>query len=233
MSRKDDLNRFYDLMADLRTSCGGPRTLATCSGRSEWPKRGVYFFFDAGEFRSDGVTPRVVRVGTHALRPSRSTLWGRLSQHRGQKGGANAGGGNHRASIFRYHVGTALLANGGWPDDLKRNWGVRSGVTRPIRDSEHSLERAVTCYIGALPFLWLEVDDQPTRLSDRGVIEAGAIGLLSNVSGELVDSPSPAWLGNAADRDDVRQSGLWNVDHVRNVYDPRFLDVLAKWIQKR
>jgi hypothetical protein len=60
-----------------------------------WPKRGVYFFFETGESRSDsGSGPRVVRVGTHALREgSRAKLWTRLSQHQGT---ITTGGGNHR-----------------------------------------------------------------------------------------------------------------------------------------
>jgi hypothetical protein len=54
----------------------------------------VYFFREAGETRCDsGNGPRIVRVGTHALKAGSSTkLWTRLSQHRGK----SAGGGNHR-----------------------------------------------------------------------------------------------------------------------------------------
>jgi hypothetical protein len=51
----------------------------------------------------------IVRVGTHALETgSQTTLWKRLSQHRGQ---ARSGSGNHRGSIFRLIVGTALIHN--------------------------------------------------------------------------------------------------------------------------
>ena len=61
-----------------------------------------------GECRSDsGDGLRVVRVGTHALTSSsRTTLWKRLSQHKGQKA---SGGGNHRGSIFRLLVGSTVL----------------------------------------------------------------------------------------------------------------------------
>ncbi|HTV26286.1 MAG TPA: hypothetical protein VMF32_00715 [Xanthobacteraceae bacterium] len=104
MSRYDDLLRFYDLLARLEEKIGGARVLSDCSGRMNWPQRGVYFFFEPGELRSDtGNGPRVVRVGTHALTDtSRTTLWKRLSQHRGT---GNAGGGNHRGSIFRLLIG--------------------------------------------------------------------------------------------------------------------------------
>lgn len=70
MDRRDDLIRFYALIDRLREQGGGARRLADCSGRMNWPRRGVYFFFEDGEMRSDtGAGPRVVRVGTHALTP--------------------------------------------------------------------------------------------------------------------------------------------------------------------
>jgi hypothetical protein len=76
---------------------GGPRKLTDCSGRFAWPRRGVYFFREAGEDRTDtGKGPRVVRVGTHALKTGSGTkLWTRLSQHRGP----NTGGGNRTLDI--------------------------------------------------------------------------------------------------------------------------------------
>jgi hypothetical protein len=82
-----------------------------CTRRSGWPGRGVYFFFEDHEFREDGSTLRVVRVGTHAVSAnSRTTLWNRLHTHRG----ASSGGGNHRGSIFRKRVGETLLQVGSY-----------------------------------------------------------------------------------------------------------------------
>jgi hypothetical protein len=58
----------------------------------KWPARGVYFFREAGESRSDtGEGLRVVRVGTHALKAGGSTtLWSPLSTHRGRCAAAAA-----------------------------------------------------------------------------------------------------------------------------------------------
>src|SRR6476619_3094517 len=119
------------------------RRLAECTGRTGWPRRGVYFFFEPGEAREDDRTARVVRVGTHGLRPSKSTLWGRLSQHRGHTSGRYAGGGNHRGSIFRLHVGTALLTDDAWPDELRSTWAEKS-ANETVRTLELELERAVS-----------------------------------------------------------------------------------------
>ena len=47
--RIDDLTRFYAIMDALSERTDGPRLLSACSGRMDWPVRGVYFFdeFDA------------------------------------------------------------------------------------------------------------------------------------------------------------------------------------------
>ncbi len=190
------------------------------------------FFFEDGEGREDGVTPRVVRVGTHALRPSRSSLWGRLSQHKGNAGGSMPGGGNHRGSIFRLHVGTALLEAADWSESIRASWGVGSTATAAVRWAEYPLERGVSEHIGKLPFLWLAVDDAPGPESERGVIEAGAVALLSNFEREPIDPPSPGWLGRRAARPLVRESGLWNVRHVQDPPDGRFLEVLAARVRE-
>ncbi len=223
------LNRFYDLLAQLETRSGGKCRLAECDGRMGWPDRGVYFFFEDGELRPNG-TPRVARVGTHGLvARSSSTLWRRLAAHKGTVGGSMPGGGNHRGSIFRLHVGTALLASGLWPDSIRRSWSVGMTASSDVRSNEYPLEQAVSEHIGAMPFLWLGVDDPPGPTSDRGVIEAGAIALLSNFARRVEDS-STGWLGRKADRETIRASGLWNVNHVQDEPEAGFLDTLESHV---
>lgn len=229
MSRLSDLVRFYALLDRLKECLGGPRTLASIGGFRDWPNRGVYFFFEPFEVRREsGDGPRVVRVGTHAITAgSRSTLRQRLMQHRGQASGL----GNHRGSIFRLLVGEALLARGGLAQCS--SWGVKgdisqaSTVLNASRDflaaNEASVERAVTKYLASMPFLWLDVDDEPSPRSRRGVIERNAIALLSNYQRPTIDPPSPGWLGSNSNRSLVRGSGLWNQRHVEEAYDPAFL----------
>jgi hypothetical protein len=230
--RRNALEQFYEEIANLEIAQRGKRTLSECSGHMDWPRRGVYFFFEDGEFREDGVTPRLTRVGTHALRPSKSTLWGRLSQHKGPVGGSMPGGGNHRGSIFRLHVGTAMLNTGEWPVPIQANWGRGSTADAAIRQVEHPLEVEVSRYIGNLPFLWLAVDDEPSLRSDRGLIENGAISLLSNRDRHAIDPPSTSWLGHMADRAAVRESGLWNVNHVDDLPTRKFLDSFSNYIKR-
>ena len=221
------LRRFYDLLDRLEGRIGGRRHLARCNGRMEWPGRGVYFFFQDGEARSDsGRGPRVVRVGTHALKHgSRTSLWGRLAQHRGI---VKHGGGNHRGSVFRKLVGTAISAR--QPSLAVGTWDHGQSAPRAVRAREHELECRVSDAIGRMPFLWLEVPDEPAPDSLRGVVERNAIALLSNHDRCALDPPSDAWLGNWCPRDKVRSSGLWNNNHVNERYEPAFLDVLERLI---
>jgi len=224
------LNRFYGILDRLEQTCGGCRVLETCDGRSQWPARGVYFFFETDELRTND-RRRVVRVGTHALTSSsRTTLWDRLSQHRGQLNGRWAGGGNHRGSVFRLHVGEALINRGGWSDEVAESWKrSRKQVIAGARDIEYPLEQAVSAVIGAMPLIWVAVDDEPGPESERGLIEAGAISLLSNER-RPGDSPTAAWLGLHAARASIRESGLWNVRHIDDVASAAFLDVLEECV---
>lgn len=234
--RLADTDHLYGLLDRLETRLGGSRTLAECRGGAGWPERGLYFFFETGEVRSSApAAGRVVRIGTHALKAgSRSTLWGRLSQHRGSMSGS----GNHRGSIFRLLVGVALARRGSLT--LPKSWGLagdpgaaakRLGIEREsVKRAEAELESEVSRHIGAMPFLWLNVDDEPGPSSDRGLIERNSIALLSGAREPAVDAPSPGWLGHESDRARVRRSGLWNNNHVDEPYDSAFLDVMERRI---
>ena len=230
MSQIDDLSGFYEIMERLNRGVGGFRYLDIASQSSGWPERGVYFFFDDREPRGNGSGPRVVRVGTHAVACGvQSTLWSRLSQHRGSTGGAHPGGGNHRGSVFRMHVGNALLARGEYGRAVSATWPQRGKVPSQVRESEHRLECDVSAYIRRLPLLWLDVPDESSAQSHRRVIEVSAIGLLSSQSTVAADPASNGWLGRWAVPEEIRASGLWNIDAVGGGWDPNFLNLLEHY----
>ena len=222
------LRQFYELLAQLERNLGGARRLSECSGRTGWPQRGVYFFRETGEIRTDtGNGPRIVRVGTHALKAgAKATLWNRLSQHRGN---ANGSGGNHRGSIFRLITGAALMERDGLACPP---WGKGNNAPREVKLGERPLEQKVSTVTDAMPFLWLSVDDEPGPGNLRGYIERNAIASLSNYGREPIDPPSPEWLGHFSDRERVRLSGLWNSNHVDEPYDPNFLDTLEYLVER-
>ena len=233
-ARLRDIQRFYELLDRLEAGLGGKRTLGDSHGGLLWPQRGVYFFFKPGEVRTtSGSGLRVVRVGTHALKGgSTATLWDRLRQHRGTLGGLYPGGGNHRSSVFRKHVGTALIARDGWSEPESTHWGRGSSTSKAMRQDEHKLEYAVSQHIRYMPFLWLAVEDAPGPDSKRGYIERNAIALLSNYSpqGEPIDPPGASWLCHHAASASVRLSGLWNSNHVAGSYSPSFLSILQQYV---
>lgn len=238
MSRLEDLAQLYGLLDRLTSALGGKRTLDRLGPARDWPRRGVYFFFEPEEQRSDsGTGPRLVRVGTHALAEgAKSTLHQRLRQH----AGSSTGGGNHRGSIFRLLVGEALLARGDLPSCS--SWGLKGDIGKAAAALERSraeltameapVELAVSTYIRSMPFLWLPIKDEPGPGSMRGVVERNTIALVSNFDRPPLDGPSNNWLGHLSGREKVRRSGLWNQRHVDEDYDPAFLEVLETHISR-
>lgn len=171
---------------------------------------------------------RVIRVGTHAVSSgSRTTLWNRLSQHRGV---ARTGGGNHRGSVFRLLVGAALMARE--PGCAAATWGGGRPEAEALRAAEHRLERSVSRAIGEMHLLWLRVDDPAGRTSLRSYVERNAIALFSNYDSEALDPPSAAWLGLDCPKDAVRRSGLWNQRHVNTAHDRAFLPTLERLVEE-
>jgi hypothetical protein len=220
-----DLERFYALMARLAAAPFQGRRLDECGGSDPWPSRGVYFLTEPGEYRSFALrTPRITRVGTHAISAgAKGTLWSRLRTHRGVRKG---GGGNHRGSIFRLHVGAALLARDGGRLD---SWGVGSTATAGVRLTEAEHERRVSSYIGRMALFWVGIPDEPGAQSARAFVERNAIALLSNHL-EPIDQPSNSWLGRSSPRAEIRRSALWNLNHVSADYDPAFLPALETFV---
>jgi hypothetical protein len=217
--------KFYRTMQSLCDAQEGGRRIRECSGKLSWPERGVYFVIEGQSHASRTRIPRIIRVGTHAVSlGSRTSLWDRVSTHRG----TGSGSGSHRSSIFRLHVGRALIniePSGNWPE----TWSKGQTAPASVRQSEISLERLVSNAIGEMKLLWLNVPDTVGPGSDRAYIERNSIGLLSR---SVLLSPSLArsWLGSKSADWRIAVSGLWNLDHLFLRPDPSFLDVLQSYV---
>ncbi len=228
----DDLDRLYSLLARLAETPGQGQPLSDLPARTSLPERGVYFFREPGEHRAaNRAVLRVVRVGTHAVSSgSKATLRDRLKTHLGTR----TGGGNHRGSIFRRHVGAALLTRDGIP---LATWGVGSSAPPAVRTSESArageaaCEKRVSEHIGAMSVLWVHVPDESGPDSARAFIERNAIALLSNQLAPI-DSASESWLGRFSPRYEIRDSALWNLKHVGEMYDPLFLDKFESYVMR-
>ena len=156
---------------------------------------------------------------------SKATLWNRLRTHRGGSNGL----GNHRGSIFRLHVGESLIRRGEL-ESIFSTWGAGQSATAEIRLHEQEIELAVSEHIGEMPVAWVEVHDEASADSDRTYLERNFIALLAGPTGPL-DLPSGNWLGHWSGREAVRYSGLWNVNHVYENFDPTALDIFEKYIE--
>ena len=226
-SRLNDIDRFYQLMQRIEVADAEGLLKLGDRSSSEVPKRGIYFFMQPTESRM--TTPfenRIVRIGTHSVSTgSKATLWNRLRTHRGGENGS----GNHRGSIFRLHVGESFIRKNRLEKSFP-TWGIGQSAAKEIRDRENEIELEVSKIIGAMPVLWLEVNDEASPDSDRGYLERNLIALLSGPSGPL-DLPSMNWLGRWSSREAISFSGLWNVNHVYEEYDPNALDVLEKYVE--
>jgi hypothetical protein len=198
----EDLYVIFDRMR----ATGGIRSLREAL-REPLPDQGVYFFFDPTEqTRFSKALPRLVRIGTHGVSAgSRATLRDRLRTHLGTSDGY----GNHRSSVFRLHVGEALIRRDGLRD-MYPNWGTGQNSTGAVRDNEKPLEKKVSDIIADLFVGCVAVADKSTKESARSLIERLSIALFTE---HLlpVEAPSHHWLGLHSKHEVIAKTGLWNL----------------------
>jgi hypothetical protein len=211
--RYRDLKRFYELISIARDR--GKTFLLGDLKKQALPKRGVYVFLDTNEPNFNGASGRIVRIGTHAVsNGSKSTLRSRLRNHFG----LGDGSGNHRGSIFRLHVGRALLEREGGFDRL-RSWGSGQDAPTDIRATERDHEMRVSNYLRTLEVFILDIDDVPSKHSLRAAVERQLIALCSEAQ-QPIDRASENWLGRHSPMTGITQSGLWNLRDVGREYEP-------------
>jgi hypothetical protein len=224
--RSAQRTHFDELMRRLMTGADQGLPLARLLDSSRLPERGVYFFLDPTTSNERNEW-RVCRVGTHAVSlGSKSTLRARLRAHLGTRSGS----GNHRGSIFRLHVGSALLRR-----DQREiaTWGIGSvapptlRASEVLREAEARHEHQVSDYIGQLPVLWVAVPDEASPANERSIIERNAIALLSR-DAQRSAAPLSGWLGEHSPRHEIRESRLWNLNYVDDDCAPSFLAVLER-----
>lgn len=186
----EKLQRVYELLALL------PRYHHTAP-RAELPDDGVYVFYERGQTArlDDWTVDRVTRIGTHR---ADGNFPGRIRQHYGNKTNLS---GNKNASVFRKHVGGALLRKQD-PHDARIEPWLTQGGKRDLDVEEH-VSRVLR---SRFTFTCITA---PTK-EDRMMLERGLIGLLAQHG---PTSASPSWLGHHAESRKIQNSGLWNTQH--------------------
>ena len=162
------------------------------------PKNGIYLFFEQGEDAMCGarLVNRIVRVGTHTkdgrFRPRIRQHYGNVSSLRGNKNG----------SVFRKHVGGALLRRDNLADHRLGEW-LKQGGQSYLEIEErvsHELRTRFT-------FCCIEVDDA----NERKTFERGLVALLAQ---RPPGNPSDHWLGRYAASEKLVRSGIWNSQRI-------------------
>jgi hypothetical protein len=129
--------------------------------------------------------------------------------------------------VFRRHVGAALIRRSNSPDELLASWLNPHHPVGERASQEDLVEVEVSRYIGAMSFLWLAVP----AWADRGYIERNSIALLSCLAGGP-DLPSASWLGHYAPSAKIRNSGLWNINHINDQYETEYLQQLTQLVDQ-
>ena len=177
-------------------------------GLQEWfepsrnlPELGIYFFYEEGKITDHSDRQRIVRVGTHGTRAAKRvrTLRERLKDHYN---------GNREGSVFRKHLGSALLRVKGESDERVNEWWKKrkSPIWKEFKETETEVSKTLR---SKFSFRVIRVDSR----EERKLFEEKIIATLSSCS---VCKPSEKWLGRFAWSERVRKSGLWNSDYVNS-----------------
>jgi len=159
---------------------------------SEFPTNGIYFFYEEGEFCTHGNEgqKRIVRVGTHR---GDENFRSRINNHYR---------GNKNSSVFRKHLGGALMRRKDPNDRRLKQWLEQDAPTFQEMEIEVTLELKEHFSFRCIP-----VEDKKERLQ----LEEELIATIAKCD---KCKPSENWLGNFAADELVRKSGLWNHQHV-------------------
>jgi len=165
---------------------------------TDLPDNGIYFFFENGECVSfDGKQfARIVRVGTHR---QNDRFKKRIKSHYGNK---NDFHGNKNGSVFRKHLGGAILRKNNPDDHCIKSWEKQGGPS--FSDVEVLVSHEIR---ERFSFSCIRCDSESKRLR----LEEGVIALLAQVH---ISQPSKGWLGYYAGNEKIKRSGLWNTQHV-------------------
>ena len=183
------------------------------------PGNGVYFFYEKGErCRHQGAKPQIVRVGTHRDGNFRSRIAEHFLLNERRMEFTKDNPAPHDRSIFRKHIGRALLNKA--TDPYLSLWELNF-TSRKIRDAkghlrdigkEKAIEREVTHIIRQkFSFRFVEVADERQRMGSQG-LERALIGTLASCP---QCGPSDGWLGRYSPDVRIRESGLWLIQFLR------------------
>lgn len=165
-----------------------------CSYKSSnLPDNGIYFFYEEGEYCkiNSKVMERIVRIGTHK---SDNRFRDRIRNHYR---------GNKNSSVFRTHIGSAIITK-----NRLKNIDINEWM-KHMTPTNNDIERIIDdTFKKNFKFRCISVQTKNERLN----LEEKLIATLSHYN----FTPSDNWLGHFAERKEIRSSGLWNVQHINS-----------------
>jgi len=185
------------------------------------PKNGIYFFYEEDEIWGHGGNkPRIVRIGTH----KEGNFRNRINEHYLlDESKINFDKDMPKPSdrsIFRKNIGRALLNRD--KDDYLEIWEI-DFMTRKNRKSlgdkrdvekEKRIEFTITKMLTEkFSFRFVLIDSQLKRMGSKG-LESSLIGTVASCK---LCKPSDNWWGNYSPKKQIRESGLWLVQHLKAI----------------
>jgi len=183
------------------------------------PDNGIYFFYERGEIWGHGGNKqRIVRIGTHRD----GNFKNRIAEHylldETKMNFDKDKPKPSDRSIFRKNIGRVLLnkCRDSYLEIWEKDFIVREnrrkyGHLRNI-EKEKEIELQITRIIREnFSFRFIELSSQIQRIGKKG-IESSLIGTITHCK---LCKPSPKWLGNYSPKKQIRESGLWLVQHLK------------------
>ena len=208
---------------------------------ADLPQNGIYFFYEEGEsWGHGGEKSRIVRVGTHKKDNFRARIAEHYLLNQARMNFSERDSPPRDRSIFRKHIGSAILQREGndylqiWEQDLvstasKQKWQDHRNI--PL---EKRIEAGVTDVLrSTFSFRYVIIPDQEDRMGETG-LERTLIGTLARCT-ECCSSPT--WLGRSSPKRQIRESGLWLIQHLSNPEisprdQERFLDAVEATLEQ-
>ncbi len=186
---------------------------------AQLPENGIYFFYEDGEIWGHGGNkPRIVRIGTHKEGNFRNRIKEHYLLDVSKMNFDKDKPKPSDRSIFRKNIGRALLNRD--RNDYLKIWEI-DFMTRGNRESlghkrdidkEKRIESAITKMLRErFSYRFVMIDSELERMGGKG-LESSLIGTVARCK---LWKTSDNWLGNHSPKKQIKESGLWLVQHLK------------------
>lgn len=183
------------------------------------PENGIYFFYENDEiWRHDGNKPRIVRIGTSKDGNFRNRIKEHYLLDELKMNFDKDKPKPSDRSIFRKNIGRVLINR--YKYDYLQIWEIDFMTTENRKslghkrniDKEKMIESKITRILRErFSFRFVMIDTQIERMGSKG-LESSLIGTVASCK---LCKPSDNWLGKHSPKKQIKESGLWLVQHLK------------------